>query len=91
MRVKFLHRGKTLSLSDNEGIITWMRRNDNEGFRTNEQFMHAYAERKKLFHNFDISTNDVNAFVSDLERYRIIEKISSPLYVSFKRARKKVF
>lgn len=76
-----------MSFSKTVDLITWMRKTDFEGHRTNEQFMEAYAERKKLFHNFHIATTDINSFINDLEKHKIIEVIHNPLYVSFRRNR----
>lgn len=77
MKVKFLNRD-----------VTWMRTNDLEQYRTNDDFMKAYAERKGLFENIQIATNDTTSFVKDLESHGIIEFIKNRLFVSFKKNNK---
>lgn len=87
MRVKFLNRDKTISAPSNDDIVTWMRSNDLERYRSNADFIKAYAERKKLFEDISLSTEDADSFVKDLEQNKIIEFIKNRLSISFRRTK----
>ena len=85
MRVKFLNRKRTISAAKHEDIVTWMRLNDFERYKDNQNFMQAYSDRKKLFEGKIISPDDVDAFVNDLQAHKIIEVSNSGLFVAFRK------
>lgn len=86
MKVQFLNREKTIKAASNADIVSWMRSNDLEHYRSNEDFIKAYSERKKLFENIQIATENEDAFVQSLEKNKIIKIFQNKLFVSFKKS-----
>ena len=87
MRIKFLNRNKTITAGSDEDVVTWMRTNDLERYRTNDDFMKAYSDRKRMFENIEIATGDAGSFIKDLERHGIIGFVKNNLFTSFKKGR----
>ncbi|MFV0607359.1 MAG: hypothetical protein ACK5NK_16140 [Niabella sp.] len=87
MKVRFLNRDKTITAATEDDIVTWMRTNDLERYRTNGEFMLAYAERKELFENIIIDSDNTTSFVDGLKKHKVISVFENKLFVSFRRSR----
>lgn len=87
MKVKFLNRDKTITANSSDDIVSWMRSNDLERYRSNEDFMKAYSERKQLFENIQVATDSTDSFVNDLEKFKVIEILRNKLFVSFRKSK----
>lgn len=68
MKYILTHRKKSTLQSSNERFVTWMRKNDLQGFDTDKEFMEAYSHRKSTFEGITLRSDSVDHFVEDLEK-----------------------
>lgn len=61
-----ISRRKSVTLPTNEDFVTWMRRNDIQYWKTNDDFMEEYAHRKILFEKINLRHNSEDEFTEDL-------------------------
>lgn len=66
MKIRLINRGKTISVKNNEALVTWLRKNDSQKFQNNQDFMLAYARRKELYDNKRLRHENSDYFVEDL-------------------------
>lgn len=50
-----------------------MRKNDLQGFESDEEFMEAYAHRKNTFEGLELRFDSPDHFVADLEKYELLQ------------------
>ena len=79
MKYTLTKRKRSTIAPNDTAFVSWMRKQDLQDWKTNLDFMRAYAHRKKTFENISLRSENEKTFVEDLLKNNMltIEKVPS--------------
>lgn len=73
MKYTLLNRRKSVKVKNNIEFITWMRKNDSQLWKCNEDFMEGYCYRKLTFEKMVIDHQTSDDFVMSLQKNNMLK------------------
>ena len=73
MKYYITTRNTTIRARNHELFVTKLRKSDSERWTSNESFMRAYADRRKLYNNVELDCSSEAVFVQGLISHGLVK------------------